>query len=41
MQNLLNERQAASFLCPKPATLRQWRSQGYGSSYHRLGVAIR
>ena len=41
MQNLLNERQAASYLCLRPATLRQWRSRDYGPSYHRLGGAIR
>ena len=41
MQNLLNERQAASYLCLKPTTLRQWRSRKYGPSYHRLGGAIR
>ena len=41
MQNLFNERQAALFLCLKPATLRQWRSRDYGPSYHRLGGAIR
>ena len=41
MQNLFNERQAALFLCLKPATLRQWRSQNFGHSFHRLGSAIR
>ena len=41
MQTLFNERQAASFLCLKPATLRQWRCRDYGPSYHRLGGAIR
>ncbi len=41
MQNLFNERQAASFLCSRPATLRQWQSRDYGPSYHRLGGAIR
>ena len=41
MQNLFNERQAALYLCLKPATPRQWRSRAYGPSCHRLDSTIR
>lgn len=38
---MLNDRQAAEFLNVGLQTLRNWRSQHRGPSYHRLGRLIR
>jgi len=34
---LLNEAEAAAFLCLSPYTLRKWRSRGKGPAYVRVG----
>ncbi len=41
MTALLDERAAAAYLSLSVHTLRSWRSQGIGPSFHRLGRCIR
>jgi len=41
MIKMLNDRQAAQFFNVGLQTLRNWRSQRRGPSYHRLGRSIR
>ncbi|HEC32598.1 MAG TPA: DNA-binding protein [Deltaproteobacteria bacterium] len=38
---MLNDREAARFLGLAPQTLRNWRSQGKGPSYVKIGNAVR
>lgn len=39
-KDVLNEKQAAEYLGKKPGTLRQWRSDCKGPSYHKKGRQI-
>lgn len=41
MPELLNEREAATFLTLAPQTLRGWRSEGRGPGFIRLGAGKR
>lgn len=38
---LWNQDQAAEFLGKKPTTLEQWRWQGYGPAYLKIGRNVR
>ena len=40
IRNVLNEKEAAEYLGKKPGTLRQWRSDCRGPSYHKKGRQI-
>ena len=39
-KDVLNEKQAAEYLGKKPGTLRQWRSDCKGPTYHKKGRQI-
>ena len=39
-RDILDEKQAAEYLGKKPGTLRQWRSDCKGPSYHKKGRQI-
>jgi hypothetical protein len=39
-KDVMNEKQAAEYLGKKPGTLRQWRSDCRGPSYHKKGRQI-
>lgn len=40
IKDVLNEKQAAEYLGKKPGTLRQWRSDCKGPTYHKKGRQI-
>lgn len=39
-REVMDEKQAASYVGQKPATLRQWRTLGKGPAYHKKGRRV-
>ncbi len=39
-RDVMDEKQAASYIGQKPGTLRQWRTNGKGPAYHKKGRRV-